>query len=259
MNRLLTLSIVIALLTATTANGGEVSVFADPLTITINGNPASGQEFTVGDTITITCGVVAGALIDNVSPTAVNYRATADSTLGLYYGTVIEPPTPPAESPLIDDFYSVIDEDYPTVSVAVSEILSITYTLTEEGLHTIRAYSVARVFKYTGAWGQVDYAESGPVYLTFNVVATPSDPAEEILELLDTVESMNLQQGINNSLNAKLNAAMAAMERGNTQAATNVLKALIHQVEAQRGKKITNEQADILVAAAQAIIDLLSS
>ncbi|MBC8468950.1 MAG: hypothetical protein H8D56_05715 [Planctomycetes bacterium] len=88
----------------------------------------------------------------------------------------------------------------------------------------------------------------------------PPTPQDEIVELIFTVAEMNLHQGIENSLDAKLDAAFNAlddMNENNDVAAINSLNAFINAVEAQRGKKITNEQADTLIAAAQAIIDML--
>lgn len=86
-------------------------------------------------------------------------------------------------------------------------------------------------------------------------------PAQEVEALVDLVETFNLQQGIANSLDAKLGAALNALNdvnANNNQAAINSLQAFISSVEAQRGVKITNEQADTLIAEAQAIIDSLS-
>ena len=80
-------------------------------------------------------------------------------------------------------------------------------------------------------------------------------------DLVDTVTAMNLQQGIDNSLDAKLDAALGALEdanQNNDASAVNKLQAFINEVEAQRDNKITNEQADELHDAAQAIIDLLN-
>ena len=45
----------------------------------------------------------------------------------------------------------------------------------------------------------------------------------------------------------------------NDKAAVNSLEAFINAVEAQRGKKIPEADADDLIAAAQEIIDLLSA
>lgn len=79
-------------------------------------------------------------------------------------------------------------------------------------------------------------------------------------DLISNVEDMNLQQGIDNSLDAKLSAALDALESMNADKrndAVNKLYALINEVEAQIEKKITNQQADHLMLEAQRIIDLI--
>ncbi len=99
-------------------------------------------------------------------------------------------------------------------------------------------------------------ADSGSAYVfAFN----PAIAATEAL--IATIVEMNFHHGISNALDAKLNAVIQVLDdvnQNNDVAAINVLVAFIQMVEAQRGKKITNAQADELVAAAQAIIDLLS-
>ena len=95
----------------------------------------------------------------------------------------------------------------------------------------------------------------------FRIGYATSGPAADIIELIDTVEGMNLQQGLDNSLDAKLDAAMNALDdvnQNNDVAAINSLQSFINAVEAQRGNKITSEQADELIAAAEEIIASLS-
>ena len=73
--------------------------------------------------------------------------------------------------------------------------------------------------------------------------------------------AMSLQKGIANSLQAKLDAATQLLEdinENNDVAAVNLLEAFINAVEAQYSKKISEADADALIAAAQEIIDLLS-
>ena len=92
--------------------------------------------------------------------------------------------------------------------------------------------------------------------------ASASGPIDLINDLIADVESMNLQQGINNSLDAKLDAALQAladMNDNNDAAATNALNAFINAVEAQRGNKITESQADILIGASQAVINAINN
>ena len=97
---------------------------------------------------------------------------------------------------------------------------------------------------------------------SYDVPITVLSPAEALARLLDLVESMNFQQGIDNSLDAKLDAAagaLAELDNNNNAAASNTLQAFINSVEAQRDSKITAEQADSLIALAQRIIDSLSA
>ncbi|HUU19910.1 MAG TPA: hypothetical protein VMW72_22350 [Sedimentisphaerales bacterium] len=121
---------------------------------------------------------------------------------------------------------------------------------TEDGPHTIDIFSVP--------W----YTEPAPWYgMFYNIsITVESDPAVAILDLIDTVAAMNLQQGIDNSLDAKLDAALNALDdvnQNNDVAAINTLNAFINAVEAQRDNKITSDQADILIAKANSIIAML--
>ena len=76
-------------------------------------------------------------------------------------------------------------------------------------------------------------------------------------DLIALVESFNLQQGIANSLDQKLQNALAALEvinAGQRQDAINKMEAFINAVEAQRDKQLTGEQTDSLIALAQEIL-----
>lgn len=89
---------------------------------------------------------------------------------------------------------------------------------------------------------------------------TVLSPAESIQHLIDQVQAFNLQQGIENSLDKKLQAvqdALTALNAEQRNDAINKLNALINEIETQRDNKITTEQADLLIASAQAIIDVL--
>jgi probable HAF family extracellular repeat protein len=72
--------------------------------------------------------------------------------------------------------------------------------------------------------------------------------------LIAQVMSYDLHHGIDNALTTKLDAAIATWERGDTNAASHELGAFIHQVNAQRGKKLSEPEADGLIAAVQAIV-----
>ena len=88
------------------------------------------------------------------------------------------------------------------------------------------------------------------------------DPIALLRELVQQVIDLNIQQGISNSLDAKLQAVIQALEdvnQNNDVAAVNALEAFINAVQAQRGGKISVEDADSLIATAQATIDALNA
>jgi hypothetical protein len=85
------------------------------------------------------------------------------------------------------------------------------------------------------------------------------DPIELLDMLADDVIDLNLRRGIENSLLAKIDTAIAKLEDGNAKndkAAVRILRAFINAVKAQKGKKIS-ANADDLIEAAQQIIDML--
>ena len=98
-----------------------------------------------------------------------------------------------------------------------------------------------------------------PIAIT--VVPTEvSDPSAAIAEIIDQVMNLNLQQGISNSLDAKLDSALNALDDSNNNndgAALNSMYAFCNSVEAQRGKKIPDAAADALIAAANGAIAAL--
>ena len=97
---------------------------------------------------------------------------------------------------------------------------------------------------------------------SFFTVVEVADPAVLIEALTERIAALNLQHGIDNSLDAKLDAALNALDdinENNDVAAINSLQAFINTVEAQRGKQISDTDADALIADAQNIIELLSS
>jgi len=84
--------------------------------------------------------------------------------------------------------------------------------------------------------------------------------ADAIPNLVTQVLKLNIKTGISNSLDAKLNAALGALDDINTHndgAAVNALQAFINAVQAQSGGQIDEADADALINAAQQIIDAL--
>jgi hypothetical protein len=96
--------------------------------------------------------------------------------------------------------------------------------------------------------------------ITAYTFAQAVDPIVAVNNLVENVLELNLQTGIFNSLDAKLDNALSALDdlnENNNVAAINSLQAFINAVEAQRGHKIPEADADDLIAAAQTIIDYL--
>ena len=90
---------------------------------------------------------------------------------------------------------------------------------------------------------------------------SPEEPADLVYDLSDDIVVMYLPEGVENSLLAQLETTMEKLADGNEnndKAATNSLQAFINSVQAQRGKKIPEADADSLIITTQEIIDLLS-
>src|SRR5262245_16464413 len=80
---------------------------------------------------------------------------------------------------------------------------------------------------------------------------------DAILDLQADLQDLGLNKGITNSLAAKLSAAADALENGRRAPAVLSVEALIHEVEAQRGKAIPEQDADSLIELARELITLL--
>jgi len=89
----------------------------------------------------------------------------------------------------------------------------------------------------------------------FDVTVTVSSKTFD--GLIEKIESLGLQKGIENSLISKLNASLKAFEKGNDKTTTNILEAFINEVNAQDGKKLSGNNADILRDAANLLINSL--
>ena len=83
-------------------------------------------------------------------------------------------------------------------------------------------------------------------------VITVRTPAQAIEDLIKAVENLNLKN--QQPYIAKLDAALKSLARGNTNTAANQLNAFMNLVNAQRGKTLTDAQANALIASAQKII-----
>jgi parallel beta-helix repeat protein len=85
-------------------------------------------------------------------------------------------------------------------------------------------------------------------------------PADLLLQLIDYVSLLNIEHGLVNGLDAKLDAASGALEdlnENNDVGAISMLEAFIRTVETQSGDIISPEEATALITLAQEIIALL--
>ena len=103
-----------------------------------------------------------------------------------------------------------------------------------------------------------------PLYVVFgevNSVVGRVVPIEELLtEFAQDVISHDLHAGISSSLDAKLDAMLNALDDVNAQnyvAALNAMSGFSNAVEAQRGKALTQGEANRLIANGQIIIRAL--
>ena len=115
---------------------------------------------------------------------------------------------------------------------------------------TTHSYSSDGIYEVTLTVSDDDEATG-----TDTATVTVQTPEEAIQDLISDVEGMNLAKGVENSLTSKLEAAIRSLNRDQKNVATNQLYAFINEIEAQRDKKITNAQADELIAKAQRVID----
>ena len=93
------------------------------------------------------------------------------------------------------------------------------------------------------------WAPTPPIPTTIDELKT------EIEELYSEDEIDN--QGIVKSLLAKLNVAQKLVDKGKADQAKNVLSAFLREVQAQSGKHITPEAAEMLIESAEYIISQL--
>jgi hypothetical protein len=91
------------------------------------------------------------------------------------------------------------------------------------------------------------------------LLITAPTPADLVTDLLEDLEEMEIDEGYVNSLEAKLNAALAAFNAEDVEGGIDELNAFINAVEAQRGKKIAASDADFLIASANTIIDVATA
>lgn len=88
-------------------------------------------------------------------------------------------------------------------------------------------------------------------------VVGPVPVDEQLRSLGALISGVGAPPGTTRSLLAKLGAVQSSVARGNTTSACNQLSALIHEVQAQSGKKLTVDEADAIIAAAEQLSSAL--
>lgn len=81
----------------------------------------------------------------------------------------------------------------------------------------------------------------------------PGRARGQLVGLGELIDALGLPKGTRNSLQAKVRAALAGLDRGDTSASCDSLRALMNQARAQSGKKLTADQADQLIAHASRV------
>lgn len=90
---------------------------------------------------------------------------------------------------------------------------------------------------------------------TFQI--TVKGAAAQLNDLTTLVKDFNIPSGVESSLLAKLQSALADAKQGRTCEASNKLRAFMNEVQAQSGKKISPTQANQMLAAAARIRTVL--
>ncbi len=108
---------------------------------------------------------------------------------------------------------------------------------------------------------QLDADGLGNVYWTDDVIyrirKLTVDPLQAVQVLIENLEDLDLSRSVSQPLLASLYAAEESLQRGNNIAAEKQLQTYLKKVDAKRGKALSEDLADQLTAAAQAVISLL--
>jgi len=215
-------------------------------------SPPSGSTFPlVTTTVTCTAGDAAG------------------NTASASFTVTVEDTTPPTTT-----ITSAVDGDGASVEIhgsTLSDSITLTFTGSDivgvEGfeysldggafspcasLLTLSGLSVGDHSVQVRAIDTSGNVEPVPVAFSWTILT----PGQASQNLIDLIGEMDLPESVQTSLAAPLKQAMKVLDDDNPKndkAAVGKLNAFINKAEAQRGKKISDEQADQLMAIAQGI------
>ncbi len=165
-----------------------------------------------------------------------------------------------ASQSVSDGFTGLLHFDFPTeVAMNVGE----TYVLSVPGTKDTFGWKYGGDTYSNGIrfLGGLEKPGTDWFFQTYGIPATPAIMLARLaLFIMNEVDVGNINTELEGSLLVKIDAALAALEKGNpndAKAAMNDLKALINQVEAQVDKKITPETASTISQRAKDIIAAL--
>ncbi len=180
--------------------------------------------------------------------------AVAESDEGNNSRTEMLPvPTPPLPCATATPTVTATPTDTPTATASYTPTPTDTPTATATDTPTATATQTPTV------------TSTGTATPTRTPTRTPR-PTPTLLEALDrlvdevreAVREGELSSQLANSLLAKLRAARSSIERGQFNTAANQLRAFIHQIDAQRGRGISDDAAQDLTEMAERLIRRLS-
>ena len=222
--------------------GGAVATFEASATDLVDGpvgvacTPASGDRFPVGQT-TVTCQATdaAGNTASGTFVVEVTFVPAADTTAPALTlpGNLVADATGPGGA-VVAFAVSATDDVDPAPAVACTHASGATFPIG----------TTAVTCTATDAAGNVASGSFGVTVL---------GALAQLDRLRQQVVVFNLKQGIANSLDAKLQRvrdALAAAGAGDRPSTCNQLDAFLNEVAAQRGKALTEAQADDLRARA---------
>lgn len=237
-------------------SGTVSAISSDPLGL-------DGKPFTVSAT-------VSDAATDNAAAVDVASFIPVDATV-LFDGVAVDSVTSAnlrftddTSAPTVDRMSLEVSVVYSGFSFTFTSIATLTddswtFTQVAESLPIISSGTMAASVSAFS----VGYEFSTTIGSPYTVTTDTPSVLDLIEELGDHVVATNLQHGIENALDSKLDAAadawVSVLDGSTRQDVINKLESFINNVMAQSGKKIDAGDADALIAEAEFIISVIAN